>query len=334
MPFPYTFPFGFDQLITVTAGIATVEGVGQPVIGEKLIFPSGIATVEGVGTPDVVLMELMAVALGHVQTRVACDGLLARLGEEIIASYNTGPSGAPIGEIVTALLVFQRKTTKITEGTIGVTGTRALSITNKSILAAFLQLQESIGGYLGVDNNWALQWPTTIGEDKGQQIRFRKNLIGITKDINYGEYCTKLHPESSDEALSDISIGPVAVNEIGIIGAYGYLTLKETYAAYKDWVEEGAGLPGHITVWKQNSAPTWKVATGVDSSPGWTDPANVIDDNWATYGKSNCVIKDVWTGYITCSIQAGHYGKCKFKWDKNVCSGSASFYLNRLEISG
>ena len=332
MPFPYAFPFGFDLFITVIDGIPTVEGLGRPVVGEKLIFPSSVTSVEGLGEPVVVHIAVPVAPSGYVKTMVSCDGLMARLGEEIIATYDTGTDGSPVGEIVTALLAFQRKATQVGEGTVGATGTRAISITNKSILSSLIQLQESVGGYISVDNDWDFQWPTTIGEDKKQEIRYRKNLRGIIRDIDYENFCTKLHPKSSGESLSDISVGPVDV-DTDTDASYGYITLKETYAAYLGWLSLGGALPANVTVWKQNAAPTWKVASGVDSAPGWADWANSIDDDWDTYGKSDCVPISVWTNYITCSIESGFYGAVKFKWDKNVCSGSAGFYLNYLEIS-
>lgn len=266
-----------------------------------------------------------------IKTKIACDGLLARLGEEIIESYDTGDTGIAVDTIVTDLLAFQRKATKITKGTIGVSGTRALKVANKTILAAFLQLQESVGGYLYIDNNWALQWPTTIGEDKGQQIRYRKNLIGIERDIDYEQFCTKLHPESSDELLSDISIGPVDV-DIDTDATYGYITLKETYACYKDWAGEGYELPSNIIVYKQNASPQWIIASAVDSAPGWSNTANTKDDDWDTCGKSNAVTKDTWTAYITCSIASGWYNKVKFKADEEDVTGTPTFGLQDVQI--
>ena len=330
MPFPYTFPFRFDLVITVTEGIPTVEGLGRPVVGEKLIFPSSVTSVEGLGEPVVVHIAVPVAPSGYVKTMVSCDGLMARLGEEIIATYDTGTDGSPVGEIVTALLAFQRKATQVGEGTVGATGTRAISITNKSILSSLIQLQESVGGYISVDNDWDFQWPTTIGEDKKQEIRYRKNLRGIIRDIDYENFCTKLHPESSDESLSDISIGPVDV-DTDTDASYGYITLAETYAAYKDWKAAGNPLPDNVTVFKQNVAAVWKVSTGVDSATGWTDSAKVIDDDWGTYGYSNEIDgPEVWTNYITCSIESGFYGTVKFK---GSYTSSESNYFQKIEIS-
>ena len=132
-------------------------------------------------------------------TLIEAMDYMGQLGEEIIESYDTGAEGKPVDDIIDELLALQRKATPVTKGTIGVSGTRALSITDQSLLVILLQLQGTVGGFMYVDNDRKLQWPTDIGEDKGQQIRYRKNLIGITRDIDYGGYCTKLHPKSSDE---------------------------------------------------------------------------------------------------------------------------------------
>jgi len=251
-------------------------------------------------------------------TEVVTDGLMSQLGEEIIESYDTGESGKAISDIIDDLLAFQRKSTTITKGTISASGTRAVNITNRSILAILLQLQESIGGYIYVDNDRKLQWATSIGEDKGQQIRYRKNLIGIERDIDYGGYCTKLHPVGGTEQLSDIAIGPVDV-DTDTDASYGYIILKETYAAYQGFTEVGDTLPDNMTVYKQNASPQWKVASGVDSAPGWGiyghGTALCIDDDWDTYGNSNAAAKETWSAYITCSIESGHYGTCHFKVD-------------------
>jgi len=268
-----------------------------------------------------------------ITTSLTTNGLLSQLAEEVIEEYDTGESGAEVADIVADLLAFQRKATPITVGTIGVTGTRAIQVTTaRTILSVLLELQESVGGYINVDNDRVLDWPTDTGEDKGQQIRYRKNLVGIERTRNWEDFCTKLHLTGGEGKLSDISVGPVAV-DTDTDATYGYITLKERYAAYKDWIAEGADLPPNISVWKQNAGPVWKVSTGVDSSPGWTNPGNAIDDDWDTYGKSDCVLHDTWTNYITCSIESGYYGTVKFKWEKDVCYGTATFRMRKFEIS-
>jgi len=254
-----------------------------------------------------------------IKTAIACDGLMARLGEEIIESYDTGPDGATVETIVEALLAFQRKATKITKGTISVTGTRALSIDSpRSILSALLQLQESVGGYLYVDNDLVLQWPTDIGENKGQQIRYRKNLIGIERDINYGDYCTKLHPTGGDEALSDIEVGPVEPT-ITTDVTYAYFTLAETYAAYLGWTGEGDTLPANIKVWRENASPSWVHAGGSCSGNYWTNPGYGSDGSETGYaeydGPTSCGIQGPGGNStpLTCTMAEATYNKVKYK---------------------
>jgi len=235
-----------------------------------------------------------------IKTTVETDGLMTQLSEEIIESYDTGTDGKAVEDIIDDLLAFQRKATKITKGTISVSGTRGLTITNRSIQAALLQLQENVGGYMYVDNDRVLQWPTTIGEDKGQQIRYRKNLIGITRDIDYGGYCTKLHPISSDESLSSISKERVDVDKDSD-ASYGYLTLKETYACYKDWTGVGNGLPSHIEIYEKDEVVWESPVDHYDDGGWWEGEANAYDDNLATYADTNPNIH-TWTGYLILEV--------------------------------
>jgi len=266
-----------------------------------------------------------------LESRIACDGLMARLAEDIIESYDTGESGAALDDIIVDLLAYQRKTKQVTKGTIGASGTRALIITNTSALAALIQLHESIGGYMSVDNDWKLQWPTTIGADTGQQIRYRKNLKGITRDIDYLNYCTKLHLESSDESLSDIRIGPVDV-DVDTDATYGYIILKETYAAYNEWTAEGDGVPALLSVYKETDSPAWKRGTGA-TGVGWTDESKAVDNDWDTYAYSAEVYGGstlgvhIWTEYLTADIEDGLYSSCKFK------AGHIGDIITYVEIS-
>lgn len=246
-------------------------------------------------------------------TEVKTDGLMAQLGEEVIESYDTGSGGKAVSAIIDDLLAFQRKSTKITKGTITASGTRGLSIVNRSILSALLQLQEAVGGYMYVDTNRVLQWPTSIGEDKGQQIRYRKNLVGIERDIDYGGYCTKLHPQSSDESLSDIIKASVLVDKDSD-ASYGYLTLKETYAAYKDWSGVGNALPGNVEVWEKDSVYWESPFTITGGHDGWgATYAQAYDENEATAGASLITNGGIWCGWLTAGIANNYYDRVKIK---------------------
>jgi len=217
-----------------------------------------------------------------ITTSLTTNGLLSQLAEEVIEEYDTGESGADVADIVANLLAFQRKSTPITVGTIGVTGTRAIQVTTaRTILSVLLELQESVGGYINVDNDRVLDWPTDTGEDKGQQIRYRKNLVGIERTRNWEDFCTKLHLTGGEGKLSDITVGPVAV-DTDTDATYGYITLKEAYSAYLGFTAEGEALPANVTIWKENAAPA-EITPSNGSGAGWFDIERIYDGVWDTF---------------------------------------------------
>lgn len=233
-----------------------------------------------------------------ITTEVKYDSYLAQLAEEVVDSYDT--SSKAVTDIVADLLAFQRKATKVTKGTIAPTDTRALKVEDKTILAALLQLKESVGGYIYVDNNRALQWATSIGgEPKGQQIRYRKNLKGITKETNYNDLCTKLHLLGGGGIkLSDIDVVKEEVDK-NSDDDYGYLTLVSKYACYKDWVGVDNDLPVHITVHKELPAAISLIpADWVDPDTGWTQETNAYDENLLSAAFSSVITGGQWTTYL------------------------------------
>jgi len=236
-------------------------------------------------------------------TEVSYDDYLAQLGEEVIDSYDT--AGKAVTDIVDDLLAYQHRATKITKGTIAPTDTRALKVEGKTILCALLQLKESVGGYISVDNSRALQWANDIGEDKGQQIRYRKNLKGITKETNYNDLCTKLHMlGGAGIKLSDIDVVKEEATRDSD-ASYGYLTLGGKYACYKDWTAEGDALPGHITVYKELGAKISLTPINFeDADDGWNNEALAYDGNTATGADSNLVLAGAWTEYLAFDLGA------------------------------
>lgn len=224
-------------------------------------------------------------------TTTEANGLLAQLAEEVIESYDTGPDGTDPESFVDALLARQRKTTKITKGTISATGTIAIQVTDtRTILSVLLEGQQSVGGYIVVNDDRTLDWTTDIGEDKGQQIRLRKNLLGLERYTNYDNLCTKLHFSGSSDKLSDIEVGPVSPT-IATDASYAYFTLAEQYAAYLGWTGGGDALPDNIKVWKENASPSWVHAGGSVTGTWWQNPSqasNGDDGDYAEYlGPSN-----------------------------------------------
>jgi len=217
-----------------------------------------------------------------ITTAISAEGLISQLADEIVDSYET--SDSTVTAIVTALLAFQRLSPPITVGTIEPTVSRALTVENETILWGLVQLHDSVGGYIYVDNDRQLNWLNDIGEDKGQQIRYRKNLTGITREIDWGELCTRLFPTSGSTKLSDLTVIREEVDKASD-ASYGYLTLPDTdkYACYKDWTGLGNALPSHIFIYEKDSivwvSPDWFI--DIDSL--WVGETLAFDEDTGTF---------------------------------------------------
>lgn len=128
-----------------------------------------------------------------VSTIEAMD-YLSVLGNEIV--HDLLLENHTIYEILQTLLSYQVREPKITIGHIDpeyAHKTRSLSVNGDSVLRGIFELQKTVGGHIFVDPEGRLHWLKTIGEDKGQQIRYRKNLVGITRDIDYTLLCNRVY---------------------------------------------------------------------------------------------------------------------------------------------
>jgi hypothetical protein len=142
------------------------------------------------------------------EIRVDALGLLAQLGEEIVSDFEiTIEDAATVEDIVDALLAFQVNANPITKGTIEYTDIRAIEVPQDTILGALIRLRESVGGYIFVDNDRKLHWLKNIGENKGQQIRYKKNLKGITRSINFSDFANRIYCFGAGEGEDRVRLG-------------------------------------------------------------------------------------------------------------------------------
>jgi len=145
--------------------------------------------------------------MSKITTEIECYDLLSQLGKELVTSYTA--EDATITSIVTALLAMQVVEPNITLGTIAAGYadlTRSIKVDGDTILRALFRLRDTVGGYIYVDNDRALQWPASIGEDTGQQIRYRKNLKGIERDIDYNSLVNRLYCYGAGEGSARIKL--------------------------------------------------------------------------------------------------------------------------------
>lgn len=142
-----------------------------------------------------------------ITTEVRALDLMSQLGKETVLSYEA--EDATVGTIVAALLALQVLSPAVTLGTIHAdynTLTRSIKVDGDSILRALFRLCETVGGYIYVDNNRALQWTTSLGVDEGQQLRYRKNLLGIERFIDYTKLINKLYAYGEGEGDARIKL--------------------------------------------------------------------------------------------------------------------------------
>ena len=149
--------------------------------------------------------------MSRTVTTVEYLDISSQLGKELIPEYEA--EDATVATIVAALLNFQVLTPAITLGTISdsYSGlTRSIKVSGDTILRALFRLRDTIGGYIEVDNDRKLNWASSIGEDKGQQIRYRKNLQGIERDIDYNSLVNRLYAYGEGEGEARIKLSDVA----------------------------------------------------------------------------------------------------------------------------
>ena len=202
-----------------------------------------------------------------------------------------------------------------------------LSVTNQTLLWALLQLYEIVGeGYIYVDNDRKLQWPSDIGDDTGQQIRYRKNLQGITKETDWGQLSTRLYPIGNDVQLSDLTVLKEAADKDDD-GSYGYITLASLYSCYKDWTALGDALPSHVLVYEDDVDVTADFVQGADERTvrcAFGD-YNGVADYTVTYQRADYLI--AWDKIAT-------YGILTHSWtDKSIGTVGTLLTLGRLELT-
>jgi len=156
--------------------------------------------------------EISAVNRGYIlatytlqgATRIDALDFLAQLGDETVLDYSADEKAADT--IIDELLALQHNTPAVTAGTIDYTTVLSITVPQDTILGVLMRLQEMLGGYIYVDNDRALHWLEDIGEDKGQQIRYRKNLKNIRRTIDYSNFANRIYVYGAGEGEERITL--------------------------------------------------------------------------------------------------------------------------------
>jgi len=248
---------------------------------------------------------------------VICKQVGYTLTKDIIPSYTCEESdGKKTSEILQEFLDYQ-EVERVTLGGVSpeLDTVIAIEISGQSIWDACKVVRDTVGGYISVtidedDPTTRELWLSyELGENKGQQIRIGKNLIGLSHNADYIDYCNRLYPVGSSGLL--LSTKEYTRQDVfkSSDASYGYLELSGLYSAYKDWTGLGEALPGHITVEK----PTGSFVSPTGHEAGdWSNPTHAYDDNSGTFANYLTWNKKTWTPWLTLTHAA--IATTQIKW--------------------
>jgi phage minor structural protein len=157
---------------------------------------------------------------------VEAYSLISKLEDDVIVDYEATATAQ--NHIKTWLSsTYQNDTPRISLGHITSSlGSQSvsLSLQGVTIYEALDRLHESIGGEYYVGPNRRLYWYTRMGAYTGQQIRYRKNLIGIEKSVDRSELATRIYAygagNTKDSQVALTAPGYVEANT----GTYGVVS--------------------------------------------------------------------------------------------------------------
>jgi len=180
-------------------------------------------------------------------TSIECDGILNQLSDEQhIVDYEA--SSQTVTQIVTALLALQVLTPAITIGTILPTNTVSMKAsTGETLLRTLLNLRDMVGGYIYVDDDRALQWTTSLGQDVGQQIRYQKNLLGVSKETDFTTIANRIYAYGSGSGSARVKLSQAAGSPPDYVED---ATSQSTYGLYvKTFIDQSITDPDALLLW-------------------------------------------------------------------------------------
>jgi len=137
---------------------------------------------------------------------VNCSGLLARLEKTDNATYDTTATPKTPTQIITALVALQEFTPALTVGTIEPTTTFAMAVENTNLLTSVLKCTEYLGGHIDVSDAGALNWWNDPSGNPTREIRYRKNLRGMTRKVDYSKIRNKIYAYGAGETEAQITL--------------------------------------------------------------------------------------------------------------------------------
>jgi len=134
------------------------------------------------------------------------QGILTRLSEEYVDTYDTTDAGKAFETVITELLAFQVNTPAITVGTIEPTQTIAIAAESSDIYSVLNNIRSAYGGWFEVDSLYRLNWYNDNTGDPVRQIRRSKNLKAISYTPQYQSLVNRVYAYGNGEGDARINL--------------------------------------------------------------------------------------------------------------------------------
>jgi hypothetical protein len=134
------------------------------------------------------------------------QGILTRLSEEYVDTYDTTDAGKAFATVITELLAFQVNTPAITVGTIEPTQTIAIAAESSDIYSVLNNIRSAYGGWFEVDSLYRLNWYNDNTGDPVRQIRRSKNLKAISYTPQYQSLVNRVYAYGKGEGDARIDL--------------------------------------------------------------------------------------------------------------------------------
>jgi phage minor structural protein len=186
---------------------------------------------------------------------VTCSGAMARLEKTENVTYDTTATPKTPTQIITALIALQEFTPALTVGTIQPTTTFAMAVENTNLLTAVLKCPEYLGGYIDVSDTGALNWWNDPAGNPVREIRYKKNLKGLTRKRDYSQIRNKIYAYGEGESTAQITL--ITAGE-----AYEYIQDTTSETAYgvriKRITDKRITHPATLLRWAQRYLAAYK----------------------------------------------------------------------------
>jgi phage minor structural protein len=183
------------------------------------------------------------------------SGVMGQLVQEDNITYDTTATPKTPTQIITALLALQENAAPITVGTIQPTTSFAFAVENANLLGAVLKCAEYLGGYIEVDSSRALNWYNEPSGDPVREIRYRKNLRGVSRKRDFTTIINKIYAYGFGETEAQVTL--VDAGE-----AHEYIEDGTSQTAYgvriKRMTDKRITHPSTLLLWAQRILALYK----------------------------------------------------------------------------